>query len=31
MDALRQSLGKRKTSTGHKRSRGKSTRTRKAA
>jgi len=31
MDALRQSLGKRKTSTGHKRSRGKSKRTRKAA
>jgi len=31
MDALRQSLGKRKTSTGQKRSRGKSKRTRKAA
>ena len=31
MDALRQSLGKRKPSTGHKRSRGKSKRTRKAA
>ena len=31
MDALRQSLGKRKPSTGQKRSRGKSKRTRKAA